>query len=136
MLKCRITNLLHICVIVRSSFESIFHIYLLIVTGLWKVVTVGGCLTSCTAAGLGVLRAVGRGEREERAVGRGEREERTSLPASVNDRDWDRLRSSSGSIRMPWASSNLCKNSNLEMDRISLSCLIIRQHITCIRISG
>ena len=81
----------------------------------------GGCFTSCTAAGLGVLRAVGRGERDERAVGRGEREESTSLPASVNDRDCDKLRSSSGSIRMPWASSNLYQNRKLEMDRVLFS---------------
>ena len=37
------------------------------------------------------------------------REERTSLPASVRVSDWEMLSSSSGNIRMPWASSNLDK---------------------------
>ena len=36
-----------------------------------------------------------------------DKEERTSFPASVKVKDWDRFISSSGSIRIPWASSNL-----------------------------
>ena len=47
------------------------------------------------------------------AVGRG-REERTSLPASVRLSDWEMLRSSSGSMRIPWASSSLQRRMLIE----------------------